>query len=66
MILALGVGAAVALIGYREYKHYGTAAIVAAVKAEVSKIEGEVVSGTLLATVKADALAVVARLKALL
>ena len=42
------------------------AGIVAAVKAEVAKIEAEVVTGTLLAAAKADALAVVARLKALL
>ena len=66
MILEAGLIAAVAGGGYFAYKHYGSAAIVAAVKAEVAKIEGEVVSGALLATAKADALALVARLKDLL
>jgi hypothetical protein len=65
MIIELVVGAiiggAVVYIGTES-----SSGVVASVKAEIAKIEAEVTSGKLLATAKADALAVIARLKALL
>ena len=61
LIIGAGIGAGLTLLA-----NHGSSAAVAAVKAEVAKIEAEVTSGKLLAAAKADALAVVARLKALL
>jgi hypothetical protein len=60
-LIGAGIGAGLTLLA-----NHGSSATVTAVKAEIAKIEAEVVSGKLLATAKADALAVVARLKALL
>lgn len=64
MFIEAGLVASLVVGGYFAVKHYGSATIVAAAKAELVKVEGEVTSGTLLAAAKADALAVVARLKA--
>jgi hypothetical protein len=61
LIIGAGVGAGLTLLA-----NHGSSAAVAAVKAEVAKIEAEVTSGKLLSAAKADALAVIARLKALL
>jgi hypothetical protein len=61
LIIGAGIGAGVVL-----FATSNSVGVAAAVKAEVAKIEAEVVSGSLLATAKADALAVIARLKALL
>ena len=61
LIIGTGIGAGLGLLSTS-----GSVGVAAAVKAELAKIEAEVVSGKLLATAKADALAVVARLKALL
>ena len=66
MILGILLGAAIGLGGYYAYKHYGSAAIIAAVSAEVAKLEAEVAAGTLTADAKAYALALVARIKAAL
>ena len=66
MILGALLGATVAFGGYYAYKHYTAAQMVAAVKAEVTRIEAEVAAGTLAADAKAYALAAVARLKNLL
>lgn len=65
MILELVVGALIGAAVVYIVKD-GSTTVIADVKAEVAKIESEVVSGSLLSAAKADALVVIARLKALL
>lgn len=66
MILELVLAAGVAAIGYAVYKHYTLAQVVAAVKAEVAKIEAEVKLEVVSAEAKTYLTSAVARLKALL
>jgi hypothetical protein len=51
---------------YYVYKHYTLSQIMAAVKAEMIKIEGELASGSLTEEVKIGYAVLVARIKALL
>ena len=62
MVLELALGAAVLGGLYYAYKHYTTAAQVAAVKAEVAKLEGE--AKTVEASAKTYVDAVLTRIKA--
>lgn len=62
MILYTAFALVVGAVGYAIKKHI----TLAQVKAEVVKIEGEIVSGTLVAEVKAGYAAIIARIKALL
>ncbi len=62
MIIEAGLAVSVVAAGYYAYKHYGTAAIVAAVKAEVAKAEANL--PTLEAAVKAEVSKVVSAIKA--
>ena len=66
----LGILLAVAVAGgaFYAYKHYASQATIAAVKAEIAKIETEAKAeyATVAAAAKLDVAAVVARLKALL
>ena len=62
MILVAGLILAVLGGGYFAYKHYGTAAIVAAVKAELAKAEANL--PTLEAAVKAEVSKLVQAIKA--
>lgn len=57
MILTLVAVVAVAAAGYFAVKHYGSAAVLAALKAEIAKLE---------AGAQAEGLSILARLKALL
>jgi hypothetical protein len=66
MIIELAIGAVAGGLIVYFVEGGSSAGVVAAVKAEVAKIEVEVVSGSLLSTAKADALSVIARLKAVL
>lgn len=68
MILELVAGGAVLGGGYAAYKHYGSAKVIAAVKAEVAKVEAEASTATttLTADAKAAYTAVAARIKKLL
>lgn len=63
-----GVVAAAALVAYVGYKFHSLAGVVAAVKAEVAKIEAEAKAeeSKLSADVKAEIAKIVARIKALI
>ena len=62
MILALAAGAGLAAAAYFAVKHYGSAAIVAAVKAEISAAEAKLPA--LEASAKAEVSKLVAAIKA--
>jgi uncharacterized membrane protein YebE (DUF533 family) len=66
MILELVALAGLAVISYAAYKHYTATQVIANVKAEVAKLEGEVSANALTAEVKTYAVNAIARLKALL
>jgi len=62
MIIGILGAALVAVTTYAVYKHLTLADI----KAEITKIEGEIAAGTLAAEIKVAASAIIARLAALL
>ena len=68
MILTVAAVVTLGALGYAAYKHYGTAAIQAAVSAELVKVEAEAsaVGSKLSADTKAAYTAVAARVKAVL